>query len=131
MLLLHNIQHKQTMPKNTKLKQLTYIHDLADIPTRLNRIDPGHWAGGKKMVPADLSYSSSRWRKLRSLFLKQHPLCVFCLADDRTVPATVVDHCIPHQGDSDLFWDIENLQPLCQQCHSSSKQREERSAGYY
>ncbi|WBK39698.1 HNH endonuclease [Xanthomonas phage L522] len=119
------------MTKKIKLKQLKHIHDLDSVPQRLNRIDPGHWSGGKKLVPADLSYSSSKWRKLRSVFLKSNPLCAYCLEDDKTVPASVVDHIQPHRGDADLFWDEANLQPLCQQCHSSDKQREERSAGYY
>lgn len=114
-----------------KLKQLKQIHDLDSVPQRLNRIDPSAWQGGKTVRDSECSYTSSKWRKLRAVFLKQHPLCAYCLEDDKTTAATIVDHCIPHRGDADLFWDEENLQPLCQQCHSSTKQREERSEGYY
>ena len=32
-------------------------------------------------------------------------------------PATVVDHVIPHRGDRKLFWDEQNWQPLCKECH--------------
>ena len=47
----------------------------------------------------------ARWREARALFLKQHPLCAFCQAEGKIVPATVVDHIIPHRGDQRLFWD--------------------------
>jgi 5-methylcytosine-specific restriction endonuclease McrA len=29
----------------------------------------------------------------------------------------VVDHIQPHKGDETLFWDENNWQPLCRQCH--------------
>jgi 5-methylcytosine-specific restriction protein A len=29
----------------------------------------------------------------------------------------VVDHIIPHRGDQYLFWDQENWQALCKDCH--------------
>ena len=41
------------------------------------------------------------------------------------VPASVVDHIIPHRGDESLFWDQTNWQSLCKQCHDSAKQKEE------
>jgi 5-methylcytosine-specific restriction endonuclease McrA len=46
-----------------------------------------------------------------------------CEADGRVVAATVADHIRPHRGDRSLFWNPENLQPLCVHCHSSIKQR--------
>jgi 5-methylcytosine-specific restriction protein A len=42
--------------------------------------------------------------------------------------ATVADHIIPHQGDEALFWSGE-LQSLCDTCHSSVKQAQEKG-GY-
>jgi hypothetical protein len=38
---------------------------------------------------------------------------------NRQTPATVVDHIIPHTGDPELFWDVDNLQGLCDPCHNS------------
>ena len=58
-----------------------------------------------------------RWQKARALYLRQHPLCLSCLREKRIVPATVVDHIIPHRGDDKLFWDQANWQPLCKACH--------------
>lgn len=59
----------------------------------------------------------SRWRAARKHFLERHPLCALCLKEGKTVPATVVDHVIPHRGDARLFWDKSNWQPLCKDCH--------------
>ena len=53
------------------------------------------------------------WRKARRAFLKVNPQCCKC-----GVPATTIDHIVPHNGDLNLFWDRNNWQPLCQPCHS-------------
>ena len=59
----------------------------------------------------------SRWRSARKRYLVRHPLCALCWKEGKTVPATVVDHVIPHRGDPRLFWDEGNWQPLCKGCH--------------
>lgn len=59
----------------------------------------------------------SRWRKARAAFLQRNPLCAECRKNGVLTPATVVDHIIPHRGDQKLFWDEENWQPLCKNCH--------------
>ncbi|HBO7046427.1 TPA: HNH endonuclease, partial [Pseudomonas aeruginosa] len=43
--------------------------------------------------------------------------------------ANTVDHIVAHRGDTDLFWDKDNWQPLCGPCHSADKQKEE-AAGF-
>lgn len=63
-----------------------------------------------------------RWQKKRDVFLKANPLCVFCLENNKTVAATVVDHITPHNGDKDLFNDVNNYQALCATHHASTKQ---------
>jgi 5-methylcytosine-specific restriction enzyme A len=67
-----------------------------------------------------------RWQKFRLSFLAKHPLCVMCQAEGRVTAATVVDHITPHRGDSALFWQQGNHQPLCAPHHNSAKQQEER-----
>ncbi|HOO52277.1 MAG TPA: HNH endonuclease signature motif containing protein, partial [Alphaproteobacteria bacterium] len=44
-------------------------------------------------------------------------LCVECERKGHVIPATVVDHIIPHRGDETLFWDESNWQALCKKCH--------------
>ena len=69
---------------------------------------------------------NSVWRSFRNRFLKEHPLCAYCMREDRVTTATVVDHIVPHRGDPALFWQQGNHQSLCQSCHSKVKQREEQ-----
>ena len=59
----------------------------------------------------------AHWRKARKSFLTRHPLCAECLKNGALTPATVVDHIVPHRGDHVLFWDEQNWQPLCKDCH--------------
>ena len=59
----------------------------------------------------------AHWRKARKAFLTRHPLCAECLKNGTLTPATVVDHIVPHRGDRALFWNEQNWQPLCKDCH--------------
>lgn len=64
------------------------------------------------------------WRKARIAFLQEHPFCALCGKPLRGSDA-VVDHIVPHRGDTYLFWDQGNWQSLCKHCHDSHKQRVE------
>ena len=66
-----------------------------------------------------------KWRTARLVFLRQHPLCVFCEKQGQVTEARVVDHIVPHRGNMTLFWDRKNWQALCVTCHSSTKQASE------
>lgn len=61
-----------------------------------------------------------QWRKLSKQFLEMHRHC------DCGQKATLVDHVRPHKGDTNLFWDRNNWQPMCVHCHSKHKQKLER-----
>lgn len=63
----------------------------------------------------DQNYGAA-WRKIRSAFLEDHPLCEICEADGKLTPATLVHHerKLRDSGSNDY----ENLQSLCQECHS-------------
>ena len=65
-----------------------------------------------------------KWRKARELFIKEHPLCVQCEAEDIIEPATVVDHITPHKGDLRLFWRRSNWQALCKRHHDIKTMKE-------
>lgn len=67
------------------------------------------------------AYSNTAWRKLRDLFLRQHPLCERCMANGRTVPAEDIHHKkSPFRNgeiDYSLLLDEKNLEALCKKCH--------------
>lgn len=65
-------------------------------------------------------YSSSQWRKLRELQLKKNPLCIKC---NRT--ATVADHIIEIK-DGGCKLCLDNLQSMCNGCHTSKTAEEKR-----
>jgi len=44
-------------------------------------------------------------------------------------PATLVDHIIPHRGDNNLFWDEDNWQALCTECHAIKTAKEDGGFG--
>lgn len=68
-----------------------------------------------------------RWSQARARFLAANPLCIMHKKLEQVVAATVVDHIVPHRGDSKLFWDKKNWQSLCKKCHDSVKQRIEKT----
>jgi 5-methylcytosine-specific restriction enzyme A len=70
----------------------------------------------------DAFYSTARWRRLRRMQLRQHPLCKFCLSHGIVTAANVVDHVTPHRGDWNAFVTGE-LQSLCEPCHNSAKRQ--------
>jgi 5-methylcytosine-specific restriction enzyme A len=74
-------------------------------------------------------YATKAWQGLRQWRLQRDPLCVMCAEQGNVVPASVVDHLRPHQGDWALFIDADNTQSLCVSHHNSSKQREEHAGG--
>ena len=71
-------------------------------------------------------YGSTAWRNLRASVLSEEPLCRMCDQQGRVTAATVVDHVREHKGDRKLFFDRENLQPLCASCHSGRKRVQDR-----
>lgn len=77
-------------------------------------------------------YQTPEWKAASKDYLQQHPLCVTCLAEERTEPSTLVDHVIPHRGNMQLFWDPENWQAQCASCHSkkTAKEVHERRDGH-
>jgi AAA domain/HNH endonuclease len=65
-----------------------------------------------------------RWEKVRKQYLQRYPLCRMCQHNGHVTAAKVVDHIVPHQGNRDpLFWDENNFQSLCLNCHNSIKKQ--------
>lgn len=85
--------------------------------------------GEDRPKTTDRGYNS-RWRKARNIYLKEHPLCAYCMKEGKYTKATVVDHIIPHRGDKKLFWDESNWQSLCKSCHDKKTMTEDRYLKY-
>ncbi len=71
-----------------------------------------------------------KWKKAAKAFLAEHPLCVRCEAKGIIKLAEVVDHIKPHKGNQQLFWDKNNWQPLCKQCHDRKTAIEDGGFGH-
>jgi 5-methylcytosine-specific restriction enzyme A len=68
---------------------------------------------------------------MRQRQLWREPFCQCPHCVGKQVRAEVVDHKIPHRGDSTLFFDENNLQSMTKAHHDSMKQSEERGgAGF-
>jgi len=77
-------------------------------------------------------YNTRIWRKLRDRTLLrdgyrcQRKGCGVMLTRGRSHPrSAVVHHVDAHKGNRELFYDINNLQAVCWQCHSTVIQSEE------
>ena len=94
------------------------------------RRPPRHQPAGSRRLPsrshgispAKRGYGRT-WRKLRLMFLREHPLCARC-----GQPAEHVDHVRPKPY-SQPDYDPDNLQALCASCHSK-KTAEERGKNH-
>ena len=69
----------------------------------------------------------AEWRRESSTYLLQHPYCAECARHGRATLANLVDHMIPIRRAPHLRLERSNWQSLCTPCHSSWKQRQERS----
>jgi 5-methylcytosine-specific restriction protein A len=71
-------------------------------------------------------YRTAAWQRLRLAQLRSQPLCERCIASDVVEVATTVHHRVAHKGDETLFWDLNNLESVCDPCHNGPIQSEER-----
>lgn len=70
----------------------------------------------------------AKWRRARESYLKEHPLCVECEREGQYTDAMLrgeleLDHIVPHRGDMETFWDIDNWQTLCKTHHSAKTRK--------
>lgn len=74
------------------------------------------------------AYNNTTWRKLRDLFLKEHPICQDCVAKGKITPAVDIHHLrSPFKGGEvnyGLLLDYNNLAALCKECHAERHNKE-------
>ena len=73
-----------------------------------------------------LALNGKAWRTLRAHVLDTEPLCRMCWYMGRRTAATDVDH-IDNDPQNDR---MDNLQPLCHECHSRKTARDAGKAVY-
>lgn len=84
--------------------------DSKSRPTRSSKME------GRERS-ADL-YHTYRWTRLSASFRAYHPVCEECRRRGLWVSAEVVDHKTPWPiCGEDGFFDMNNLQSLCQACN--------------
>ena len=73
-------------------------------------------------------YGTARWQKLRwEVLVRDCFTCARCKRVSGNKGEAVADHIKPHRGDERLFWDPSNLQCVCQPCHDSIRQAEDKA----
>ena len=65
-----------------------------------------------------------RYRRWRARILRNEPLCRSCRKSGLTVAAEHIDHIEPAHLAPKRFWDRDNIQPLCRECHESKHEGE-------
>ena len=80
----------------------------------------------ERLVNNQKFYSSRKWRKARSEWIKLEPLCVHCLEEGKHTPGDVVDHKVPVSVDPTLSLDGDNLQTLCHAHHNKKTEEDKK-----
>ena len=102
------------------------------LAPRLKRYAPGDEAGRDAArvgnEPWRKWYRIRRWRDIRmKTFVRDLFTCRICGKLEGDTSKLVCDHVDPHHGNEELFWSGP-FQTLCNTCHSSVKQKQERRA---
>jgi 5-methylcytosine-specific restriction protein A len=71
----------------------------------------------------DDRYHTTQWRRYRSVFLKENPLCIECKQAGKLTPSTIVGHIKPVRTHPDLFWEKSNHKPLCTSCNNRTNKK--------
>jgi 5-methylcytosine-specific restriction protein A len=58
------------------------------------------------------------WRQTRADYLRRNPLCVDCMGQGRTTPATDVHHVGKLRTHRHAKHEESNLMALCHECHA-------------
>jgi 5-methylcytosine-specific restriction protein A len=82
----------------------------------------------RRKLPWQAWYDRQIWRGphgLRRVVLARDPVCMMC----ERKASTVADHIRPHRGVWLLFCDLDNLQGICDECHSLKTAKEDGGFG--
>jgi 5-methylcytosine-specific restriction protein A len=71
----------------------------------------------------ELYYNTSRWRGLRKQKINEQPYCSKCGVSSKET-SLHVHHIVEPRGEENLFFNYENLDVLCENCHRRETARE-------
>ena len=76
-------------------------------------------------------YNSKQWQQLRlQAFIRDLYICQQCnktVSQDHTHRhAAIGNHIVKHNGDRVLFYDLDNIETVCKQCHDGHIQSIEK-----
>lgn len=75
-------------------------------------------------------YHTARWTRLSRQWREAHPLCEECRKQGIITEAQVTDHITPWPiCGEDGFFDMANLQSLCEACNHAKGQRDKGAIG--
>jgi len=78
-------------------------------------------------------YKSKKWQKLRRYKLLLNPFCERCLKKNIYNSAVIIHHkeyiTNLNYEDDDVFFNLDNLESLCQECHN--KEHNSEKNGYF
>lgn len=77
-------------------------------------------------------YRTQRWQRLRQqVFVRDFYKCqrtgALCIGKYPEPNSPVANHKVPHRGNPDLFWDINNLETITKAEHDKVVQAEEQA----
>jgi len=76
----------------------------------------------------DKLYKTSRWQKLRRYVIsRDYGMCQECKRRGIMTRGNIVHHIIEAREDITKFWDSNNLETICVECHN--REHPERSGG--
>lgn len=68
-------------------------------------------------------YNTVAWHRLRSEYIKEHPVCEECLKHGKVKPATAIHHMRPFMSEKtevarwNTFLNLKNIIAVCASCH--------------
>ena len=107
----------------SKPKKLSFVNGRRVFVDHDSRTEEFHsynqdrWRYQKELMQF---YNSKSWRNLSKQVLNEYYyVCCMCGGD-----ATVADHIVPVRADWERRLDKDNIQPLCDSCHTIKTKKE-------
>lgn len=117
-------------PMCPKLTRNAYCEDHTHVSKEADAERYRDYDKNRRDKRATAFYNSKEWERAREQALvRDHGLCQHCLKNKRMMMAGMVDHIIPIKINWRLRTALDNLQSLCNRCHSIKTAEDKRKYG--